>query len=110
MASGGRGPGRHALLLNSQVRTFGGVGVTLSGPIRIETLVSQGCRPIGSSYIVTAAEGNVILSLAGSPPLERLRALSPDLSPEDRSRGNRGRHVGIVTAGNRTKSGPGDFR
>jgi len=109
MASGGRGPGRHALLLNSQVRTFGGVGVTLSGPIRIETLVSQGCRPIGSSYIVTAAEGNVILSLAGSPPLERLRDLFSELSPEERMRVNRGLHVGIVIDEYRTEFGPGDF-
>src|SRR5437016_9700760 len=109
MASGGRGPGRHALLLNGQVRAFGGVGVTLSGPIRIETLVSQGCRPIGSSYIVTAAEENVILSLAGSPPLERLRYLFSELSPEDRLRAERGLHVGIVIDEYRTEFGPGDF-
>ena len=109
MASGGRGPGSHALLLDARVRTFGGVGVTLSGPIQIETLVSQGCRPIGSSHIVTAAEGNVILGLAGSPPLERLRDLFAGLSPEDRMRANRGLHVGIVIDEYRSEFGPGDF-
>jgi len=109
MASGGRGPGRHALLLNGEVRSFGAIGVTLSGDIHIETLVSQGCRPIGSSFIVTASEGNVIQSLAGSPPLERLRDLFANLSSEDQLRANRGLHIGIVIDEYATDFGSGDF-
>ena len=31
------------------------------------TVVSQGCRPVGPAMTVTAADGNVILELAGSP-------------------------------------------
>jgi len=109
MASGGRGPGRHALVLDGDVRSFGAVGVTLGGDVRIETLVSQGCRPIGTSYIVTAAEGNVIRSLAGAPPLERLRDLFAELSPEDQERANRGLHIGVVIDEYATEFGQGDF-
>ncbi|TMK53131.1 MAG: hypothetical protein E6G66_02840 [Actinobacteria bacterium] len=109
MASGGRGPGRHALVLDGDVRSFGAVGVTLGGDVRIETLVSQGCRPIGSSYIVTAAEGNIIRSLAGAPPLERLRDLFAELSPEDQERANRGLHIGVVIDEYATEFGQGDF-
>jgi small ligand-binding sensory domain FIST len=109
MASGGRGPGRHALVLDGDVRSFGAVGVTLGGDVRIETLVSQGCRPIGSSYIVTASEGNVIRSLAGAPPLERLRDLFTELSPEDQERANRGLHIGVVIDEYATEFGQGDF-
>ncbi|HMC03958.1 MAG TPA: FIST N-terminal domain-containing protein, partial [Actinomycetota bacterium] len=109
MASGGRGPGRHALVLDGEVRTFGVVGVTLGGAVRIETLVSQGCRPIGTSYIVTAAEGNVIRSLAGAPPLERLRDIFTELSPEDQERANRGLHIGMVIDEYATEFGQGDF-
>jgi small ligand-binding sensory domain FIST len=109
MASGGRGPGRHALVLDGDVRSFGAVGVTLGGDVRIETLVSQGCRPIGSSYIVTAAEGNVIRSLAGAPPLERLRDVFAELSPEDQERANRGLHIGMVIDEYATEFGQGDF-
>ena len=109
MASGGRGPGRHALVLDGDVRSFGAVGVTLGGDVRIETLVSQGCRPIGSSYIVTAAEGNVIRSLAGAPPLERLRDLFVELSPEDQERANRGLHIGVVIDEYAPEFGQGDF-
>ena len=109
MASGGRGPGQHALILNGDVRTFGAVGATLSGDLQIETLVSQGCRPIGSSYTVTAAEGQVIQSLGGSPPLERLRDLFRSLSPEDQARMNRGLHLGVVIDEYAEEFGPGDF-
>jgi small ligand-binding sensory domain FIST len=109
MASGGRGPGSHALVLDGEVRSFGAVGVTLGGDVRIETLVSQGCRPIGTTFIVTAAEGNVIHSLAGRPPLERLRDLFTELSPEDQERANRGLHIGVVIDEYATEFGPGDF-
>lgn len=109
MASGARGPGRHALILNGEVRTFGAVGVTLSGNVAIETLVSQGCRPIGASYVVTAAGGNMISSLAGSPPLQRIRDLFGELSDEDRLRAQRGLHIGVVIDEYAMEYGPGNF-
>lgn len=109
MASGARGPGRHALMLGDEVRTFGAVGVTLSGNVQIETLVSQGCRPIGSSYTVTAAEGNLILGLAGASPLERIRDVFSGLSDVDRTRAQRGLHLGVAIDEYRHELGPGDF-
>src|SRR5579864_4309659 len=96
MASGGRGRGHHALIYNGEVRTAGAVGVTLSGDLRIETLVSQGCRPIGSTSVVTAADGNVIQTLAGTPPMERLGDLFRSLPAEDQERARHGLHVGLV--------------
>ena len=109
MASGSRGPGRHALILNGEVRTFGAVGVTLSGDVHIETVVSQGCKPIGSSYTVTAAEGNLIQGLAGSSPLERIRDVFSSLPTEDRTRAQRGLHIGVAIDEYRHELGPGDF-
>lgn len=109
MASGARGPGRHALMLGGEVRTFGAVGVTLSGDVQIETLVSQGCKPIGSSYTVTAAEGNMIRGLAGAPPLERIRDVFASLSDIDRTRAQRGLHLGVAIDEYRHEFGPGDF-
>ena len=109
MASGGRGRGHHALIYNGGVRTAGAVGVTLSGDIRIETLVSQGCRPIGSMSTVTAADGNVIQTLAGTPPMERLGDLFRSLPPEDQERARHGLHVGLVIDEYASEHGPGDF-
>ena len=47
MASSARQPGENALVRNDQVLTDGFVGVSLSGAIDVESVVSQGARPIG---------------------------------------------------------------
>ena len=43
------------------------IGVCLTGNLRVETVVSQGCRPIGETFIVTRAQRNIIYELAGRP-------------------------------------------
>src|SRR5207237_104817 len=74
MASGGIQFRESRLFLNDRVVRSGAVGMSLSG-VQTRTLVSQGCRPVGSPYTVTAAEGAFITELGGQPPMERLRAL-----------------------------------
>ena len=54
---------------NDEILTDGFVGVSLSGPIEIETVVSQGCRPIGRTFVITKARENVIEQLGGKPAL-----------------------------------------
>ena len=49
------------------------MAVALAG-VRVRTLVSQGCRPVGESYTVTAADRNLISRLAGESPVDRIRA------------------------------------
>src|SRR5690606_21139664 len=69
MASGGRAIGENRLFLNGSAMNEGAVGVLLSGSVRVRSIVSQGCRPVGTHYIVTAADGNVIHSLGGLPAM-----------------------------------------
>ena len=52
----------------SQVLDQGAVGVLLQGP-PLRSIVSQGCRPIGRHYLVTAGQDNIIPELGGEPPL-----------------------------------------
>ena len=40
------------------------------------TVVSQGCRPVGTPFVVTKAEDNVVYELAGKPALERLQEVA----------------------------------
>lgn len=108
MASGGLAPGDTRLFVDDRVVDSGAVGARLPG-IRIHPLVSQGCRPIGSPYTVTRAEGNLIHELGGQTPLERLQALQVKLSPADRELVSRGLHVGRVIDEYKTELGPGDF-
>ena len=96
------------MFLDDRVIDTGAVGVRVDG-IRIRALVSQGCRPIGSIYTVTVAEGNVIRELAGRPPLQRLQEVVEALPPEDRELVNRGLHVGRVIDEYKTELGRGDF-
>jgi small ligand-binding sensory domain FIST len=108
MASGGTEPGETRLFLDDRVVNAGAVGVRMPG-IGIRALVSQGCRPIGSPYTVTSAEGNVIHQLGGLPPLQRLRELVETLTPEDRELLGQGLHVGRVIDEYKSDPERGDY-
>ena len=95
MASGGLGAQRSRLFLNGKVLSEGAVGAYLPDA-RIHPLVSQGCRPIGDPFTVTAAEGNLVQELGGQPAMNRLQDLAASLSAEDRELLAQGVQVGIV--------------
>jgi len=109
MASGGRGPGENGLILNSQVHREGGVGVVLRGGGRIDYVISQGCRPIGETYVVTKAEDNVIYEIAGKPALPAFGELYAELSGDDQALARQGLHVGIAIDEYKADFQPGDF-
>jgi small ligand-binding sensory domain FIST len=95
MASGGLGAQRSRLFLDGKVLNEGAVGAYLPDA-RIHPLVSQGCRPIGDPFTVTAAEGNLVRELGGQPAMNRLQDLAASLSAEDRELLAQGVQVGIV--------------
>ena len=86
----------------------GAVGARLPG-VRIHSLVSQGCRPVGSVYTVTRAEGNVIHELGGHPPLERIQDMVARLTVEDRLLVQQGLHIGRVIDPYKSEPVRGDF-
>lgn len=96
MASGAHGPGRNRVAVGPKSYNSGAVGVLLSGPIEVRSVVSQGCRPIGQSFVVTKAEQQLIQELGGRPPLAYLQELFSQLSERDRQLVNNGLHVGCV--------------
>lgn len=109
LASGGERPDQNRLFLNDQVLRKGMVGVSLSGPVAISSVVSQGCRPIGEPLVVTKAEHNVIKELRGRPAMEILQQIFQKADPEDRALMQRGIHVGCVVDESRSNFGQGDF-
>jgi small ligand-binding sensory domain FIST len=96
MASGFRGPGQCRLLLGDRVLDQGAVGVLLQGPIRVRSIVSQGCRPIGRHMVITKGQENIIAELSGRPPLSQLQQLWQELSPRDQQLFQQGLHIGRV--------------
>ncbi len=109
MASGGTGPGTNRLFLNAESISYGAVGAVVRGGPRIRSVVSQGCRPIGTHYLVTKAEENMVYELGGTPPVERLRELLPTLPERDQRLLRSGLHLGIVMNEYQDTFARGDF-
>jgi small ligand-binding sensory domain FIST len=109
MASSARKPGENALIRNDQVITDGFVGVSMSGGVEIETVVSQGCRPIGRTLVITKARENVIEQLGGRPALAVVKELIDGLKPEDKELLSHGLLLGRVLTEYQEKFGRGDF-
>lgn len=109
MASGGYRPGDNRLLLGRRVITEGAVAALVHGPVNIQAVVSQGCRPIGRHYVITKAEQNIILELSGKPPLQQLQELFDTLPPREQQLAQHGLHVGRVINEYQERFERGDF-
>ncbi len=96
LASAARGPGGNRLVLDGAIHTEGGVGFVLAPEAGAQIVVSQGCRPVGSPFVVTKAERNVIYELAGQPAMDRLQAIIDGADDDLRSLLRQGIHIGIV--------------
>src|SRR5690606_3234827 len=75
MASGGFSPLSNGLFFGNQVASAGAVAVRVQGGVKVQSVVSQGCLPIGKPFVITGAERNLIHSLGGKPPLQQLSEL-----------------------------------
>ncbi len=109
MASASSEPGGNRLFLDDEVFTAGAIGLLLSGPTKVTTVVSQGCRPIGHPFIVTRADGNVIEELAGRPAYEQVADLVRSLDPGERELAVQGLHIGRVIDESKLEFDRGDF-
>jgi small ligand-binding sensory domain FIST len=109
MVSGGRSPGESRLLLAGREFDSGAVAVLAHGPIRVRSVVSQGCRPIGRPLVVTKARDNVIHELGGRPALAQLQELFGTLTSDEQRLAREGLHVGQVINEYQDQFGRGDF-
>jgi small ligand-binding sensory domain FIST len=109
IASAGQSSGHNRLIVGSQSRDSGAVGVLLPPGVLTATVVSQGCRPIGQPWTVTASHGNVIEQLGGRPALERLRDIVSSASAEDRALAMAGLHCGLLADDRQLDPDRGDF-
>lgn len=97
LASGGRRAGAHVLYLGGDTFYEGAVGVALTGDVVVDTVVAQGCRPIGQPKRITACQENILAALDGEPPFTYLRDLYPTLSPRDQELLATNLFLGIAT-------------
>lgn len=109
MASGALGPGQTLLFTAEGVREAGAVGVLLEGGVELRPVVSQGCRPVGKPWVITACERNLVQRLGGRPALEVFMETWSDLSPADQELMQRAPFVGLAIDGRKERFHRGDF-
>ncbi|WP_336208192.1 FIST signal transduction protein [Nonomuraea sp. LPB2021202275-12-8] len=109
LANGLQGRGSVRLFADGEVYTEGAIGVLISGAVRVSTVVSQGCRPIGPSMVVTRCEENLLLELAGQPALSRLEDIVSELDEDDRELVAAGLQIGVAMDEYAERHERGDF-
>lgn len=116
LASGGMTGGTVGLFCHDRLYREGTVGVALSGNIAIETIVAQGCRPIGEPLRVISGDRNIVTELepavsegTSESPLTVLRDLIESLNEADRQLAQNSLFVGVVCDEFKEALQPGDF-
>lgn len=97
------------LFLNGQVHEGGAAGVLLGGDLDVVAVVSQGCRPVGPSMVITAASGNQIAELAGTRALDKLEEIVTALTAPEQALLSGGLHIGIAMDEYADQHERGDF-
>lgn len=110
LASAADAPGENVMIFDGVTLNHGLCGVAMWGDVRMDTVVSQGCRPIGHHMVITRAEGQVIYQLGGKPPLARVTEVLKECSTRDLELARtRGLLVGRVINEYQPKFERGDF-
>lgn len=109
MASGASQPGESRLILGRQTLPGGAAAVLLSGAVRVRSVVSQGCRPIGKHFVVTRVEQNAIYELGGKPAVVQLHEVLVTLPTREQEMVRRGLHLGRAVSEYQDRFEQGDF-
>lgn len=109
MASGATQPGNNVLYLGDQIHRSGAVCIAMHGNIVVDTIVAQGCRPIGRPMQVTRCDGSLLMELDGAPPIQVLQRLAVTLDNGDRELARHSLFLGIVMDELLEHPGQGDF-
>ncbi len=89
LASGARDNGEHVLILDGAVTSSAVLALAVKG-IKIRTIVSQGCKPVGEPFTITRAEENLVYAMGSRPAYQVLSETFNGLSDDEkeRARGN----------------------
>lgn len=109
IASGGRAPGGHVLLLGDDVYRHGAIVLALGGNVQLEAVVAQGCKPVGEPHFVTACHEHLLRELDGTSPRDVLTRLYEKLSAHDRELFSHAVFVGLALPGEHRELHTGDF-
>ncbi len=109
LASGARAPDENALYIGQRTYSSGVVGVALYGDIRVDTVVAQGCRSLGTPMRITRSQRNLLFELDGRPAVEVLDTVFSAMDESEQAIFQRSPMLGIAMDSERDVFGPGDF-
>ena len=109
LASGANRPGRNALFLDDSVFNSGAVSLALSGNIAVDSIVAQGCRPVGRTFRVSKCKNNVLQELDGKPAVNALYEVLQEMTDQDQVLAKYSLFLGVVMDEFKDSFRPGDF-
>lgn len=109
LASASNRPGGNVMLIDGTITSTGCVGVSLAGNIKVDAIVSQGCKPFGSNHVITAAQGQFVRTLGGRPALDVLEEAVNTLSDQQRQGLSGGLLIGRVINEYKERFGRADY-
>jgi small ligand-binding sensory domain FIST len=72
------------------------VAVSFGGKVRVASVISQGCTPIGETWTITKAEQNIIHQIGNRPAYQVLLETFNSLPPEEQSKARGNLFIGLV--------------
>lgn len=94
---GGLVSGARYLFGQERIYSEGSVGVGFAGNIVLDTVVAQGCRPIGPPFKITHSERHLLHALEDQPVIEVLRSVLSELNDRDRELARHSLSIGILS-------------
>jgi len=96
LASGDYSEQTTQVYLNGDVFEEGGVAVSFGGEVKLLSMISQGCTPIGETWTVTKVERNLIHEIGNRPAYEVLAETFNRLPLDDKKKSQANLFVGLV--------------
>jgi small ligand-binding sensory domain FIST len=82
--------------LDGEVYEEGGVAVSVGGDVKLASVISQGCTPIGDTWTLTRVNQNVIQQIGNRPAYEVLAETVQGLSEEEQKAARGNLLIGLV--------------
>ena len=102
-------PESAGLFAGTRTYTDGLIALAISGNVIVDTLVAQGCRPVGMPMFVTRAEANLAHELDGRSSARILQETYEQAPPRDRELMRTALFIGVASEPGRETYAHGDF-
>lgn len=109
LVSGGKRPGQNALWIRDKLYRNGLVGAALYGNVVIESIVAQGCKPIGKPLRVTKSDRNILFEIDGKIAVNALHEVIQGLTEIEQDLARQSLFIGIAMDEFKSQHRAGDF-